>query len=115
MNNKDKQSVQSGRERVFQHGLGGEIVNQEFLLLAEFEVADIPLGKVAAKYLALDEAQAKKKAKQNALPFPVFRVGTQKAEWFVSIKDLAEYLHKEREAARREWLAISSARQQVSG
>lgn len=90
-------------------------MNQEFLLLAEFEAADIPLAKVAAKYLNLGEVEAKKRAARNSLPFPAFRIGGQKSGWFVSIKDLSEYLNKEREAARREWLAISTARRQVAG
>lgn len=84
-------------------------MNQEFLLLAEFEVADIPLEIVAAKYLGLSKAEANRKAARKDLPFPAFRIGGQKAHWFVSIKDLSEYLTKERDAAKKEWEAITLA------
>lgn len=84
-------------------------MNQEFLLLAEFEQADIPLEKVAKKYLGLGKDEANKKARRKALPFPAFRIGGQKSEWFVSIKELSEYLTRERETAKREWEAMSEA------
>ncbi len=84
-------------------------MNQEFLLLAEFEAADIPLEKVAKKYLNISKTQANHLAAQMALPFPTFKIGGKRAEYFVSITDLSEFLTRERDAAKREWAAISEA------
>jgi hypothetical protein len=85
-------------------------VNTVFLLMAEFGQADIPLEQVAAKYLGLDAAHAKRQAASQALPFPVYRAGSQKSPWMVRVSDLAEYLDKCRENAKREWEAVSGAR-----
>lgn len=56
-------------------------MNRVFLLMAEFNAADIPLEKVATRYLGMNERQWKRAASLQQLPFPVFRAGYQKAPW----------------------------------
>lgn len=41
-------------------------MNRTFLLMAEFQAADIPLEKVAPKYLGMDEKQWKRAASMQA-------------------------------------------------
>ena len=48
-------------------------MNTTFLLLAEFGSADIPVELVCARYLGIDERQAKRQASSASLPFPVYR------------------------------------------
>lgn len=62
-------------------------MNTTFLLLAEFGQADVPVEIVAARYLGLDERQAKRQASLASLPFPVYRPGTQKGPWLARITD----------------------------
>jgi len=73
--------------------------------MAEFQEAHIPITKIGAKYFGYDERTAKSKAAGNKYPFPVFRIGSNKAVWMVAIEDLAEYLDKVIEKARAEYKA----------
>lgn len=82
-------------------------MNRVFLLMAEFGQADIPLEKVAPKYLGMDEKQWKRAASLQQLPFPVFRAGSQKAPLLVSVNELALYLDKREADARKDWRAAS--------
>ncbi|MDI1301996.1 MAG: pyocin activator PrtN family protein [bacterium] len=75
------------------------------LLMIEFEAADIQLEKVAPKYLNMSERQWKLAARQQALPFPVFRVGSQKSPWLVNVLRLAEHVDKIEAEARADWKA----------
>ncbi len=79
-----------------------------FLLMAEFNEADIPLEKVAEKYLAMKPEQAARKAKLHQLPFPTFRAGSQKAPFLVNVADLAKFIDDSRAAAEREWKLMNS-------
>jgi hypothetical protein len=87
-------------------------MNRLFLLYAEFEQADIPVTSVGKKYFGLNEKQSKRKAAAQDFPFPVFRGGSQKSEWLVSVPSLAEWLNNEENAARKEWQAMQMAREQ---
>lgn len=78
-------------------------MNRVFLLMAEFNATDIPLEKVAQKYLGMDERQWKRAAALQQLPFPVFRAGSQKAPWMVSVNALAQYLDKREADAAKDW------------
>ena len=78
-------------------------MNTAFLLLAEFNQADIPLESVATKYLGLDKREAYRRAAAAQLPFPAYRAGSQKSPWLVNVNDLAEYLDKARAQARKDW------------
>lgn len=84
-------------------------MNYEFYLMAEFETADIPLELVAAKYLGMSKAEANKQAAAHNLPFPAYRVGSQRSSYFVNIKLLAKYLERKQKEAEREWSALNLA------
>ena len=84
-------------------------MNTVFLLMAEFGMADIPLEKVATKYLGLDIRQCKRAAAMQQLPLPCYRAGSQKSPWLVRVTDLADYLDKCREQAARDWHAMNAA------
>lgn len=78
-------------------------MNRTMLLLAEFEEADVPLAKVAPKYLGLEERQWKRLASLQQLPFPVFRAGNQKSPWLVSVIELARFLESKESMAKKDW------------
>lgn len=79
-------------------------MNTTFLLMAEYETAAIPLSAIAEKYLGLKPATAESKARTADLPFPTFRVGeSQKSPRLVHIEDLAHYIDKARQDARKEF------------
>lgn len=78
-------------------------MNRTLLLMAEFEEADIPLARVAEKYLGMTERQWKRAAALQQLPFPVFRAGSQKAPWMVSVNALAQFLDKREADAAKDW------------
>ena len=82
-------------------------MNTAFLLLAEYGQTDIPLETVADKYLGLSSTEAKNRAARCALPFPAYRTGSQKSPWLVRITDLAEFIDKTRELARKEWEQVN--------
>ena len=84
-------------------------MNTIFLLMAEFETADIPLERIAEKYLGIDGNQAKRQAAVQRLPIPCYRAGTQKSPWLVRVTDLAEFLDKQRTAAKKDWTAMNAA------
>lgn len=78
-----------------------------FLLMAEFGQADVPLEVVAQRYLGLSEKEAKQRAAARMLPIPAYRgSSSQKSPWLVRVTDLADYLDKQREEARKEWQHI---------
>lgn len=55
------------------------------------------LVDVADYYLNLSEGEAKKQATKGLIPFPVFKASnSNKAAWIVDVRDLAEYLERER-------------------
>ena len=78
-------------------------MNTFFILCAEFGTGDIPLERVAEKYLGLDEKTARMRANRHDLPFPAYRPGSQKAPWLVRADDLATWLDSERGKASEEW------------
>lgn len=78
-------------------------MNTVFLLLAEFGQADVPVERVAERYLGMDAATAKSRAKRGDLPFPAYRCGSQKTPWLVRITDLAHWIDTQRDRARAEW------------
>lgn len=81
-----------------------------FLIMAEFESAEIPLEALAEKYLGLSPSQAKRRAARQALPFPAHRGSkSQKAPWLVHAQDLADHLDAQRQEALSEWKAINDA------
>lgn len=75
----------------------------QFLLLAEFGTALIPLSEVGKRYFEHSENQVNSWARQNKYPFPILRLGGQKAKWVVSIEDFAQYVDSQREKAKEEF------------
>ncbi len=75
-------------------------VNTAFLLMAQFERAFVPLEEIAMPILGLSSAQAKRRAAHNEFLFPVFREG-QKWPWLVRVTDIAAWIDKSAEDARR--------------
>lgn len=84
-------------------------MNTIFLLMAEYETADIPLDRVAQKYLGLEPAMAKRHAALQKLPLPCYRAGSQKSPWLVRVTDLADFLDKQRAQAKKDWQAMNAA------
>ena len=70
-----------------------------FGLLAEFGEANIPLERVAPKYLGLSNAEARRRAPAKQLPCLAFRLGGQESPWLVSATDLAELIDVRRQKA----------------
>lgn len=81
-------------------------MNTVFLLMAEFGQADIPIATVAEKYLGLSAKEAAQRASKQSLPFPVFRGGSQKSPWLVSVAELARWIDAERTKAASDWKAM---------
>lgn len=78
-------------------------MNTAFLLLAQYGKADVPLADIAGDYLGMTQKEASTRATRAALPFPAYRVGSNKSPWLVRVTDLAAYLDAEREKAARDW------------
>lgn len=84
------------------------IMNTMFLLMAEFETSDIPLEKIAEKYLGISPELANRKANAGKLKIPSYRaVDSNKAPRLVHVKDLADYLDGRRAAAREEFRQVN--------
>lgn len=77
-------------------------MNTVFLLMAEYETSQIPLSVVAEKFLSISPSWADKKANLGELPFPTYR-DNQKSGRLVHISDLAEWIDKKRETAKKEF------------
>lgn len=77
--------------------------------MAEFESADVPLEQVAKKYLNMEKKRAIALARIRKLPFVAYQIGSQKGEWMVNLRDLADYIDKQRKEAHDEWVKMNSA------
>lgn len=73
----------------------GLSMNTLFLLMAEFNTPVVPLGQICEKYFGLAPRTAKDRATANRLPIPAWRE-SQKAEYLVSLIDLANYIDEKR-------------------
>lgn len=82
-------------------------MNRVFLLMAQFDRADVPLEEVIAKYFPhLSEREWKRRALMRDFPFPVFRSErSQKAPWMVNVSELATYLDAAEAEAKKDWKA----------
>lgn len=76
-------------------------MNTLFLVMAQFESAEIPLEKLCDQF-GLSIAQAKRKAAGHELPVPFYKKAT-KAGYFCNASDWAEYLDIQAATARAEW------------
>lgn len=83
--------------------------NTVFLLMAEFNTSTIPLNDIAEKYLGLKPLTAAKKADAGQLDIPSFRLrDSNKSPRLVHVHDLAEYIDKRREEAKKELERINN-------
>lgn len=85
-------------------------MNTLFLLMAEFDTAQIPLDECCQKYFDLELPEAKRRAARQTLPVPAFKVReSNKSKWFIHAQDLATLIDHQRAEARREHEAIQQA------
>lgn len=80
-------------------------MNTTFALLAEYGTAQIPLDRCCALF-GLDPPEAARRAGRQALPVPVYRLGSQKSPWIVDVAALAHYLDTAKARAAAEWQRI---------
>ena len=78
------------------------------LLATKFNhVPFIPLLDIARDYLGLSPATAKRKARDNDLPFPVMRLSdSQKAPWLVKFEHFVEFVERMSSDAKKDWLRM---------
>lgn len=84
-------------------------MNTIFSLMAEFETGEIPLKDVCDKYLGVDYKTAAYRASKNKLPFPVYKGGSQKSTWLVSVDELAKHIDTKKQEAKNEWERVNAA------
>jgi len=77
-----------------------------FLVMAQFESAEIALDKVCDQF-GLELPQAKRKAASHELPVPFYKKAT-KGGYFCSASDWAIYLDTQAAAARAEWQKMNN-------
>lgn len=79
-------------------------------LMMEYETPVVPLKKVHEKYFGIENTYtANKRAKDQDLPVPVFRMGSNKSEWLVRLEDLAFYIDKQAEETKKVWEKMQRA------
>jgi len=80
-----------------------------FLLFAEFGTSQIRLEDCCDKYLNHTLPQAKRKAGLHELPIPVYKATkSQKSGYLVDIRELADYLDKQLESAKKGFQNVNS-------
>lgn len=86
-----------------------EPISTAFMLTMRYQSTIIPLADVCSDYLThLSLKTAKEQAAAQTLPFPAFKTGnSQKAEYFVSIKDLAMWIDNKAAQAKRDWEKVN--------
>lgn len=87
-------------------------MNTLFLLMAQYSgQAVIPLSQVCADYMGLTVEKFKAKQLSGEIPIPIVRLGanTQKAALGVHLKDLADYIDRQRESAAGEIAKLNRA------
>ncbi|SDB18590.1 Pyocin activator protein PrtN [Pseudomonas sp. NFACC23-1] len=80
-------------------------MNTLFLLMAQYEgQAVIPLERVCEDYMQLTVEKFKRKRLDGEIDIPVTRLGanTQKAALGIHLKDLADYIDRQRAKASKE-------------
>lgn len=80
-------------------------MNTLFLLMAQYDgQAVIPLDRVCNDYMNLTVEKFKRKRLDGEIDIPVVRLGadSQKAALGIHLRDLADYIDKQREKAAKE-------------
>ncbi|WP_428383554.1 pyocin activator PrtN family protein [Nevskia ramosa] len=78
-------------------------------LIAEFGTAEIDLSAIAEKYLGMSKRKAEEAASRCKLPFPTYRIGSQKSPVKVSADALARVIEARKLAADKEWSKFHAA------
>ena len=80
-------------------------IDTRYLLLGQFGHRPvIELEEICTELFGLSYRTASRKANQNELPVPVFKMlESQKAPWLVHLDALAEYMEQKAKNAKREW------------
>ncbi|QDF66032.1 hypothetical protein FJQ87_04470 [Shewanella sp. SNU WT4] len=67
----------------------------------------ISVVDIAVEYLGLTPSTAKRKARNNELPFPVFRLSdSQKAPWLVTFEHFVEYVERVASMSHNDWICM---------
>ncbi|ABN63095.1 pyocin activator PrtN family protein [Shewanella sp. SP1S1-7] len=83
-------------------------INTAFLLMAQFNKVIVPLDQISKEYFGLEPRTAANYAKAGRLPLAAFRTSnSNKAPWMVNVTDLAEYLDKQRDAAKQDQINLA--------
>lgn len=85
-------------------------MNTLFLLMAQYEgKAVIPLDQVCKDYMHLTVEKFKLKCMSGEINVPIVRLGanSQKAALGIHLKDLADYIDRQREKASKEQMQLS--------
>ncbi|MCQ3002607.1 pyocin activator PrtN family protein [Pseudomonas syringae] len=80
-------------------------MNTLFLLMAQYDAqAVVPLDQVCADYVNLSVEKFKRKRLMGEIDIPVVRLGadSQKAGLGIYLKDLADYIDRQRDKAAKE-------------
>ncbi|MCH2039933.1 MAG: pyocin activator PrtN family protein [Saccharospirillaceae bacterium] len=77
-------------------------MNTLYLVMAEFEAAEIKLEQLCEEHFGMALPQAKRKAASYDLPVPFYKK-TGKSGYYCRATDWAEYIDHNAEAARKEW------------
>jgi hypothetical protein len=72
-----------------------------FLVMAQFESAEIPLEKLCDQF-GMNTANANRKAALHELPVPFYKKAG-KGGYFCTIEDWANYIDTKAAVARQEW------------
>ena len=79
-----------------------------FALIARFGDINIPLSDISEPYLGITPRTAEQQAKQEALPFPTFKVrGSEKSPTMVRAQDLASHIDSKLSEAKERWEEVN--------
>lgn len=79
-----------------------------FLVMAQYEAAEIPLEKLCKEHFGMKLPQAVRKAALHQLPVPFYKKAG-KSGYFCSLQDWADYLDKQALQARKEWCRMNGS------
>lgn len=81
-------------------------MNTLFLVMAEFESAEIKLCQVCESHFGMKIAQARRKASTHDLPVPFYKK-TGKSDYYCRAIDWAEYIDGRAHDARQQWAKMN--------
>lgn len=81
-------------------------MNTHFALLAIYGDVNIPLEKCCMELFGLSPKRAAEAANKQALPVPAYRLGSNKSQWFMDSRTLAEYIDRKKKEATDDWQSV---------